>query len=72
MSAVDRPSECWRTITVADSGSSVQVPICGARCFYGGKSMARKHSKSDLGWMWHCNRRVARAGQRCWQHKTAV
>jgi hypothetical protein len=42
--------------------------ICGAECHYGGLSAARKYSSSDLGWMWHCNRRVRAAGDRCYQH----
>lgn len=44
-------------------------PICGARCYYGGKSAARKFSRSELGWMGHCNRRVPVAGDRCFQHR---
>lgn len=42
---------------------------CGAPCHYGGLSMARKYSRSDLGVMWHCNRRV-KGGGRCWQHRS--
>lgn len=44
-------------------------PICGAPCHYGGLEMTRRRSKSDLGWMWHCNRRVKTEGDRCYQHK---
>lgn len=45
--------------------------ICGVPCAWGGMSAARKHSRVDLGHMWHCNRRVRTAGERCWQHRTA-
>lgn len=63
------PSQCWRTITDSATGLRAEVPICGTPCCYGGQSMARKYSRTDLGWMAHCNRRVGTAGQRCWQHK---
>ena len=43
--------------------------ICGAPCHYGGLSAASKHSRSELGWMWHCNRKVQTAGAHCWQHQ---
>lgn len=44
-------------------------PICDAPCFYGGIAATRKYSKAELGHMWHCNRKVKVAGERCWQHK---
>lgn len=47
----------------------VEVPMCAAPCHYGGLSAARKYSRSELGWMWHCNRRVSEVGQRCYQHR---
>ena len=47
-------------------------PVCGAPCHWGGLALARRSSKSDLGWMWHCNRRVRAAGDRCWQHVGVV
>ena len=43
--------------------------ICGAPCAYGGLEMARRRSKSDLGWMGHCNRRVKVPGAYCTQHR---
>lgn len=43
-------------------------PICGAPCPHGGASAARKFSRSELGWMGHCNRRVQNFGDRCFQH----
>ena len=45
--------------------------ICGHPCPWGGTSAARKHSNSDLGWMGHCNRKVAVDSDRCGQHKAA-
>lgn len=66
------PSECWRSVVARTSGRLIQIPICGAPCHYGGRSMAREHSRAELGWMWHCNRRVSAAGQRCWQHSGVV
>lgn len=47
----------------------MSAPICGAPCQYGGISATRKYARADMGWMWHCNRRVKAEGQRCWQHK---
>jgi hypothetical protein len=49
---------------------TAERPICGVPCHDGGVKAARKYSSSDLGWMWHCNRRVKNAGDRCYQHKT--
>lgn len=45
------------------------TPICGEPCHYGGLSAARKYSRAELGWMWHCNRRVRTDGDKCWQHR---
>ena len=42
---------------------------CGAPARYGGLSAARKHSRAELGHMWHCNRPVKNAGDRCYQHR---
>lgn len=43
--------------------------ICGVPCHYGGLSAARKHSRAELGVIWHCNRAVKREGERCYQHR---
>ena len=42
--------------------------ICGYPCYYGGLSATRKYSASEMGWLWHCNRKVTDGG-RCWQHR---
>jgi hypothetical protein len=47
-------------------------PICGAPAPYGGTGAARKHSRSDLGWMGHCNQRVKAEGLRCWRHPNPI
>lgn len=51
------------------TGHTRVAAICGQPCHYGGLSPARKYSRTDLGWMWHCNRTVKTAGERCWQHR---
>ncbi|SDH41030.1 hypothetical protein SAMN04488590_3270 [Microbacterium sp. 77mftsu3.1] len=43
--------------------------VCGFPCHHGGLSAARKHSRAELGHMWHCNRPVKNAGDRCYQHR---
>ena len=60
-------------LSVHELGESArrERQICGAPCRHGGLSAARKYSRSELGWMWHCNRRVGKPGDRCWQHPEA-
>jgi len=43
-------------------------PVCGSPCVHGGRESTRRRSRADLAWQGHCNRRVAREGDRCWQH----
>lgn len=47
------------------------MTCCDVPCYYGGLSAARKFTKSELGHMWHCNRRVKNPGDRCYQHTDA-
>lgn len=63
------PEKCVGVRCDHATGAVFEVPICAAPCHYGGLSAARKYSRSELGWMWHCNRRVNVAGQRCYQHR---
>lgn len=66
------PEDCWRAITKRGQDTEIRVPICAAPCHYGGLSAARKYSRAELGWIWHCNRRVSTPGQRCWQHSVVA
>lgn len=59
-----------RTVLSGDTIVEMEIPICGAPCHYGGLSATRKYSKSELGWMWHCNRQVKVPGTRCYQHRS--
>lgn len=45
--------------------------LCGHPARYGGLSMVRKYSNSNMGMMWQCNNPVKHDGDKCWRHQEA-